>query len=87
MASKLFINNALIHPITTGIVTRCPLELRMKCQRGKGLNWGGKISYTDKDGEKQSKDLDTPECVENVVREGNYINSSGMYMVDAGRYQ
>ncbi|XP_064612871.1 interferon-induced GTP-binding protein Mx-like isoform X2 [Liolophura sinensis] len=64
-------------PRGSGIVTRCPLELRMKCQREKYLNWGGKISYKDKHGNKQSKDIDTSESVEEAVKEAQDAMTEG----------
>lgn len=49
----------------TGIVTRCPLELKMKRKR-EGEDWYGKISYQD-----HEEELDDPEKVEAKIREGS----------------
>ncbi|KAF3855953.1 hypothetical protein F7725_016676 [Dissostichus mawsoni] len=51
-------------PRGSGIVTRCPLELKMK-RRKEGEGWYGKISYQDF--EEELKDL---AGVENKIREG-----------------
>lgn len=50
------------HP--TGIVTRCPLELKMKRKR-QGEVWYGKISYHD-----HEEEIDDPANVEAKIREG-----------------
>lgn len=49
----------------TGIVTRCPLELKMKRKR-EGEDWYGKISYKD-----HEEELDDPDQVEAKIREGS----------------
>ncbi|XP_012717641.2 interferon-induced GTP-binding protein Mx [Fundulus heteroclitus] len=51
-------------PRGSGIVTRCPLELKMK-RRKEGQEWYGKISYRDNDKE----ELDDPATVEEKIRE------------------
>lgn len=51
----------------TGIVTRCPLELKMK-RKKEGEDWYGKISYQD-----YEEELDDPQKVEAKIREGNLI--------------
>lgn len=53
----------------TGIVTRCPLELKMKRKKG-GEDWYGKISYQD-----HEEELDDPEKVEAKIREGGLTES------------
>ncbi|XP_075870264.1 interferon-induced GTP-binding protein Mx-like [Nelusetta ayraudi] len=50
-------------PRGSGIVTRCPLELKMKRKR-EGEDWYGKISYQD-----HEEELDDPEKVEAKIRE------------------
>lgn len=50
-------------PRGSGIVTRCPLELKMK-RRKEGADWYGKISYQDR-----QEELDNPENVEAKIRE------------------
>lgn len=47
-----------------GIVTRCPLELKMK-RKKEGEEWYGKISYQD-----HEEELDDPAEVEKKIREG-----------------
>ena len=63
-----------------GIVTRCPLELRMKTRREKNddqenLGWKGRIRYnpsSDLDDESGVDELfDDPEEVESRVTQGN----------------
>ncbi|XP_057188431.1 interferon-induced GTP-binding protein MxB-like [Triplophysa rosa] len=49
-------------PRGSGIVTRCPLELKMIRTKEKG--WHGQISYQD-----YSEDIDDPEDVEKKIRE------------------
>lgn len=58
-----------------GIVTRCPLELKMK-RKKEGEEWYGKISYQD-----HEEDLDDPEKVEAKIREGNSNHSSSQLLV------
>lgn len=57
---------SVIHPLMfcTGIVTRCPLELKMIRTKGEG-KWQGKISYQD-----YEEDIDDPAEVEKKIREG-----------------
>ena len=50
--------------IIPGIVTRCPLELKMK-RRKEGQEWYGKISYQDFE-----EEIDDPATVEKKIREG-----------------
>ena len=55
------------HPyifINSGIVTRCPLELKMK-RKKEGEEWYGKISYEDFE-----EEIDDPADVEKKIREG-----------------
>uniref|UniRef100_A0A4W5KHJ5 Interferon-induced GTP-binding protein Mx n=1 Tax=Hucho hucho TaxID=62062 RepID=A0A4W5KHJ5_9TELE len=47
----------------TGIVTRCPLELKMKRKR-EGEEWHGKISYQD-----HEEEIEDPSDVEKKIRE------------------
>uniref|UniRef100_A0A3P9M2H4 Interferon-induced GTP-binding protein Mx n=1 Tax=Oryzias latipes TaxID=8090 RepID=A0A3P9M2H4_ORYLA len=46
-----------------GIVTRCPLELKMK-RKKEGEEWYGKISYQDRE-----EEIDDPTTVEKKIRE------------------
>lgn len=48
-------------PRGSGIVTRCPLELKMK--RTKGEEWYGKIRYME-----HEKEIEDPADVENMIR-------------------
>ncbi|KAM8756298.1 uncharacterized protein AB9X84_009540 [Acanthopagrus schlegelii] len=50
-------------PRGSGIVTRCPLELKMK-RKKEGEEWYGKISYQD-----HEEELDDPADVEKKIRE------------------
>ncbi|XP_041837170.1 interferon-induced GTP-binding protein Mx [Melanotaenia boesemani] len=50
-------------PRGSGIVTRCPLELKMK-RRKEGQDWYGKISYQE-----YEEELDDPAIVEKKIRE------------------
>uniref|UniRef100_A0A672ZBB1 Interferon-induced GTP-binding protein Mx n=1 Tax=Sphaeramia orbicularis TaxID=375764 RepID=A0A672ZBB1_9TELE len=50
-------------PRGSGIVTRCPLELKMKRQKS-GEEWYGKISYQD-----HEEDIDDPADVEKKIKE------------------
>ncbi|KAG7463693.1 hypothetical protein MATL_G00179320 [Megalops atlanticus] len=50
-------------PRGSGIVTRCPLELKMKRAKEEDV-WHGKISYQDKE-----EDIEDPADVEKVIRE------------------
>ncbi|XP_017285434.1 interferon-induced GTP-binding protein Mx [Kryptolebias marmoratus] len=50
-------------PRGSGIVTRCPLELKMK-RRKEGQDWYGKISY-----QKYEEELNDPATVEKKIRE------------------
>ncbi|XP_036955983.1 interferon-induced GTP-binding protein Mx isoform X4 [Acanthopagrus latus] len=50
-------------PRGSGIVTRCPLELKMK-RKKEGEEWYGKISYQD-----HEEELDDPTDVEKKIRE------------------
>uniref|UniRef100_A0A671UP42 Interferon-induced GTP-binding protein Mx n=1 Tax=Sparus aurata TaxID=8175 RepID=A0A671UP42_SPAAU len=50
-------------PRGSGIVTRCPLELKMK-RKKEGEEWFGKISYQD-----HEEELDDPADVEKKIRE------------------
>ncbi|KAM4582189.1 interferon-induced GTP-binding protein Mx-like [Fundulus diaphanus] len=50
-------------PRGSGIVTRCPLELKMK-RRKEGQEWYGKISYQE-----HEEELDDPVTVEKKIRE------------------
>uniref|UniRef100_A0A3B3I179 Interferon-induced GTP-binding protein Mx n=1 Tax=Oryzias latipes TaxID=8090 RepID=A0A3B3I179_ORYLA len=47
----------------SGIVTRCPLELKMK-RKKEGEEWYGKISYQDRE-----EEIDDPTTVEKKIRE------------------
>ncbi|KAM9859093.1 LOW QUALITY PROTEIN: interferon-induced GTP-binding protein Mx-like [Aulostomus maculatus] len=49
-------------PRGTGIVTRCPLELKMKRLK-EGENWSGKISYNDTE-----EEIEHPDDVEKKIR-------------------
>lgn len=51
----------------TGIVTRCPLELKMIRTKGEG-KWHAKISYQD-----YEEDIDDPAEVEKKIREGRKL--------------
>lgn len=55
--------------VIPGIVTRCPLELKMK-RRKEGQEWYGKISYQD-----HEEELDDPTAVEKKIREGTKLIS------------
>lgn len=59
----LLSHHALFH--RAGIVTRCPLELKMK-RKKEGEEWHGKISYQD-----HEEEIDDPANVEAKIREGN----------------
>ncbi|XP_076012549.1 interferon-induced GTP-binding protein Mx3-like [Genypterus blacodes] len=50
-------------PRGSGIVTRCPLELKLK-RKKEGEEWFGKISYKD-----YEEETDNPEYVEAMIRE------------------
>ncbi|XP_069001838.1 interferon-induced GTP-binding protein Mx [Embiotoca jacksoni] len=50
-------------PRGSGIVTRCPLELKMKRKR-EGEQWYGKISYQDSE-----KEIEDPADVEKMIRQ------------------
>ncbi|KAM9409427.1 interferon-induced GTP-binding protein Mx-like [Pholidichthys leucotaenia] len=50
-------------PRGSGIVTRCPLELKMK-RKQEGKEWSGRISYMD-----HEEDIDDPAVVEKKIRE------------------
>ncbi|KAL0978542.1 hypothetical protein UPYG_G00171890 [Umbra pygmaea] len=50
-------------PRGSGIVTRCPLELKMKRKR-EGEEWQGKISYQD-----YEEEIEDPSDVEKLIRE------------------
>ncbi|XP_053171138.1 interferon-induced GTP-binding protein Mx [Scomber japonicus] len=50
-------------PRGSGIVTRCPLELKMK-RKKEGEEWYGKISYQD-----HEEEIEDPEDVEKKIRE------------------
>ncbi|XP_067359315.1 interferon-induced GTP-binding protein Mx-like [Channa argus] len=50
-------------PRGTGIVTRCPLELKMK-RKKEGEEWYGKISYQD-----QEEEIEDPADVEKKIQE------------------
>ncbi|XP_004068905.2 interferon-induced GTP-binding protein Mx [Oryzias latipes] len=50
-------------PRGSGIVTRCPLELKMK-RKKEGEEWYGKISYQDRE-----EEIDDPTTVEKKIRE------------------
>ncbi|KAM8756297.1 LOW QUALITY PROTEIN: interferon-induced GTP-binding protein Mx-like [Acanthopagrus schlegelii] len=50
-------------PRGSGIVTRCPLELKMK-RKKEGEKWHGRISYND-----YMEELDDPAYVEDSIRE------------------
>ncbi|XP_029357348.1 interferon-induced GTP-binding protein Mx-like [Echeneis naucrates] len=50
-------------PRGSGIVTRCPLELKMK-RKKEGEEWYGKISYQD-----HEEEMDDPAVVEKKIRE------------------
>nr|XP_046240531.1 interferon-induced GTP-binding protein Mx-like [Scatophagus argus] len=50
-------------PRGSGIVTRCPLELKMK-RKKEGEDWYGKISYQD-----YEEEIDDPVDVEEMIRE------------------
>ncbi len=55
------------HPlfyVLTGIVTRCPLELKMIRTKDEE-SWHGRISYRN-----EEKDIAKPEDVEKMIREG-----------------
>uniref|UniRef100_A0A8C7I7B9 Myxovirus (influenza) resistance B n=1 Tax=Oncorhynchus kisutch TaxID=8019 RepID=A0A8C7I7B9_ONCKI len=49
-------------PRGSGIVTRCPLELKMK-RKKEGEEWHGKISYQDRE-----EEIEDPSDVENKIR-------------------
>uniref|UniRef100_A0A3Q1JSI3 Interferon-induced GTP-binding protein Mx n=1 Tax=Anabas testudineus TaxID=64144 RepID=A0A3Q1JSI3_ANATE len=51
-------------PRGSGIVTRCPLELKMK-RKKEGEEWYGKISYQN-----HEEEIDDPADVEKKIREG-----------------
>lgn len=51
-----------------GIVTRCPLELKMIRTKGEE-KWHGKISYQD-----YVEDIDDPAEVEKKIREGRKLS-------------
>ncbi|KAM6980243.1 interferon-induced GTP-binding protein Mx3-like [Aplochiton taeniatus] len=64
-------------PRGSGIVTRCPLELKMKRSR-EGDEWHGKISYQN-----QEKEMDDPSEVEQKIREAqDHIAGVGLGISD-----
>ncbi|XP_018412947.1 PREDICTED: interferon-induced GTP-binding protein Mx-like [Nanorana parkeri] len=64
-------------PRGSGIVTRCPLELKLK-KSASGLEWSGKISY-----ETIVIDLKSPAAVEDEVRKAqNFIAGEGNSISD-----
>ncbi len=52
------------HILYSGIVTRCPLELKMK-RKKEGEDWYGKISY-----QSFEEEIEDPADVEKKIREG-----------------
>ncbi|XP_072238758.1 interferon-induced GTP-binding protein Mx-like [Leuresthes tenuis] len=65
-------------PRGSGIVTRCPLELKMK-KSEEGEEWCGKISYRDCEAE----EIRTPENVEKKIREAqNKLAGKGVGISD-----
>lgn len=55
------------------MVTRCPLEVKMKKSRTKDF-WHGKIKY-----EKQEKEIKVPADVEKMIRDGSSQNQFNLY--------
>ncbi|KAM4588632.1 interferon-induced GTP-binding protein Mx-like [Odontesthes bonariensis] len=65
-------------PRGSGIVTRCPLELKMK-KRKEGEEWCGKISYRDC----EKEEIKTPAEVEKKIREAqNKLAGKGVGISD-----
>ncbi|CAF95923.1 unnamed protein product, partial [Tetraodon nigroviridis] len=61
-------------PRGSGIVTRCPLELKMK-RRKEGEEWYGKISYQD-----HQEEIEDPADVEKKIREGSAMGLHSHFM-------
>ncbi|XP_008407752.1 interferon-induced GTP-binding protein Mx-like [Poecilia reticulata] len=55
--------SGVVLPRGSGIITRCPLELKMK-RRKEGQDWYGKISYQEFE-----EELNDPAIVEKIIRE------------------
>uniref|UniRef100_A0AAV2M906 Interferon-induced GTP-binding protein Mx n=1 Tax=Knipowitschia caucasica TaxID=637954 RepID=A0AAV2M906_KNICA len=66
-------------PRGNGIVTRCPLELKMKRTKA-GQKWSGKIKYRD-----YSEDLGKPAEVDEKIRKEHVLNVSTAQEVLAGK--
>ena len=56
-----------------GIVTRCPLVLRMKSHVRMEGQWTGHIEYVDAEKHHVSQDIGNPEEVSRYVDEGKYL--------------
>ena len=72
---KPFIICKYVH--VTGIVTRCPLVLRLKSSVNGDQEWRGRINYTDSEGHHHSKDIHSPQDVGDCVLQGK----SALYML------
>lgn len=58
--------------IPTGIVTRCPLELKMKRSRREDF-WHGMIKYED-----YEEEIENPEDVEQKIRKGRVRDQANL---------
>ena len=59
----------LLHSVS-GIVTRCPLVLRLKSTVQFAGQWKGHIQYIDSEKESVSEDIDNPEEVTQYIEKG-----------------
>ncbi|XP_060754445.1 interferon-induced GTP-binding protein Mx1-like [Neoarius graeffei] len=69
-------------PRGSGIVTRCPLELKMKRSHEKGV-WHGKIKYKKDDDQDYEEEIEDPADVERKIREAqDHIAGVGVGISD-----
>ena len=77
-------------PRGTGIVTRCALELRMKKMRGRDSDgqWKGRLRYIAPGEDPQLRNLESPEEVEEAVREAQEaVAGEGKGVSEEGRIE
>lgn len=64
-----------------GIVTRCPLELKMKRSREEDF-WQGKIKYKKDHNQDYEEEIEDPADVEKKIREGSDSPESTFSLID-----
>ena len=61
--------------MTAGVVTRCPIELRLKCSNDQNAPWNGRVFCENDKKEKMDVTLSSPSEAANTIMRGEWYET------------